>query len=133
MGFMTLPPRIIGKRKTAAIHFSTMFTNERNMTMERMFSKAFQALAFFIGLPSQTDLMTSTHRTSMAIVIAVNMSNYNRRKKLGILIKQSSEGSGVFQILRIKNMPTFSGILILTVLAVLLISYPCLVPKFLIM
>ena len=75
MGFITFPPRIIGKRKKAAIHFKTMFTNERNMTMERMLSNAFQALAFFIGFPSHTDLMMSTHRTSMAIVIAVSKSN----------------------------------------------------------
>ena len=75
MGFITLPPRIIGKRKKAAIHFSTMFTNDRNMTMDRMLSNAFQALAFFMGFPSQTDLMTNTHRTSMAMVIAVSMSN----------------------------------------------------------
>ena len=70
-----MPPRIIGNRKKAAIHFSTMFTNERNMTMERMLSNAFQALAFFAGFPSQTDLMTKTHRTSMAMVIAVSKIN----------------------------------------------------------
>ena len=75
MGFITLPPRIIGNKKKAAIHFSTMFTNERNMTMERMLSNAFQALAFFMGLPSQTDLIIKTHRTSMAMVIAVSKSN----------------------------------------------------------
>ena len=70
-----MPPFIIGKRKKAAIHFSTMFTNERNMTMERMLSNAFQALAFFMGFPSHTDLITNTHRTSIAIVIAVSKSN----------------------------------------------------------
>ena len=76
MGFMTLPPRMIGKRKNTAIALRTMFTAERNRVIVRMFSKAFHALAFLRGLPSQTDLMTRIQRTSMAIVIAVNNSNY---------------------------------------------------------
>ena len=76
MGFMIFPPRMIGKRKNTAIAFRTMFTAERNKVIERMFSKAFHALAFLRGLPSQTDLMTRIQRTSIAIVIAVNNKSY---------------------------------------------------------
>ena len=76
MGVIILPPRMIGKRKNTAIHFRTIFTAERNRVIERMFSKAFHALAFLRGFPSQTDLMIRIQRMSMAIVIAVNKSNY---------------------------------------------------------
>ena len=70
-----MPLPMIGKRKNTAIAFRIMFTAERNKVIVRMFSKAFHALAFFAGFPSQTDLMTRIQRTSMAIVIAVNISN----------------------------------------------------------
>ena len=68
---MTFPPRIIGIMNTTAMTLRTMLTKERKRVMERMFSKAFQAVAFFMGLPDQTSLMTKIQRPSITIVITL--------------------------------------------------------------
>jgi len=72
---MTFPPLIIGIRNTQAISLRTRLTKDRKRVMERMFSKAFQELAFFMGLPDQTSRITNIHSTSIITVIAVSKSN----------------------------------------------------------
>jgi len=75
-GDCILEPRTMGTRNTMAMALSTMLMKDRKRVIERMFSKAFHALAFFKGLPDQISRITKTQRKSMTIVITVNMATY---------------------------------------------------------
>ena len=62
-------------RKNTAAPLRQQLTMERRMVRERMLSNAFHDVAFLVGFPSQTDLMTTIQRTSIAIVITLRRIN----------------------------------------------------------
>ena len=72
---MIFPPLMIGIRNMTAMHLRTTLTKERKSVTERMLSNAFQALAFFIGLPDQMSRITKIQRMSITIVMTVSKIN----------------------------------------------------------
>ena len=66
---------MIGMRNTMLIALSTRLMKDRKRVKVRMFSNAFQAVAFLSGLPSHTERMTMIQRMSMTIVITVSKIN----------------------------------------------------------
>ena len=76
---LPLPALWIGIKKKIAPPLRQTFTTERMMVSERMLSNAFHDVAFLVGFPSQTDLMTSIQRMSIAMVITLSKINYKKR------------------------------------------------------
>ena len=68
-------PLWIGIRKKTAAPFKQQLMMERRIVRERMLSNAFHDVAFLVGFPSQTDLMTTIQSTSMARVITFSKIN----------------------------------------------------------
>ena len=66
------------KQKMAAMHFSTTLTKDRNRVKLLMLSKAFQALAFFMGLPDQMERIVRIHRMSMIMVPTARATIYQQ-------------------------------------------------------
>ena len=76
---LPLPALWMGIKKKMAAPLRQTFTIERMIVSERMLSNAFHDVAFLVGFPSQTDLMTSIQRMSMAMVITFSKINYKKR------------------------------------------------------